>query len=112
MHSWLSLSPDNIVVLHARTCTGTERHFIHLVAACHLIFSVGCDSIHLAMKLLPPLGMGGGPNGGSAAPGTPKSGSSGGWGLMTASDSSGSLSSVGGAAGGGRGVRSSGSQSR
>jgi hypothetical protein len=111
MHSWLSLSPDNIVVLHARTCTGTERHFIHLVAACHLIFSVGCDNIHLAMKLLPPLGVGSGPNGGSAAPGTPKGGG-GGWGLMTASDSSGSLSSVGGAAGGGRGVRSSGSQSR
>lgn len=84
IHSWLSLSPDSIVVLHARTCTGTERQLVHLVAACHIIFSFGCDSLQLAMEMLPPLRPGGAP---------PKAG-----------DSSASLASMGGG-GGGRGVQ-------
>ncbi len=44
-------------MLHARTCTGTERQLAHLLAACHLIFSVGgiCDNMHVALDMLPPL---------------------------------------------------------
>ncbi|EFN52829.1 hypothetical protein CHLNCDRAFT_138268 [Chlorella variabilis] len=97
IHSWLSLSPDNIVVLHARTCTGTERQLIHLVAACHLIFSVGCDNVHLALDMLPALR----PAGGG---GTPKAGAGAAW-ALTANDSTSSLSSLagGGGNGGGRG---------
>ncbi|KFM23211.1 Formin-like protein 14 [Auxenochlorella protothecoides] len=56
MHQWLSLSPDNLVVLHARTCTGTERHLATFLAACHLIFSAGLDNVRLALDSLPPLG--------------------------------------------------------
>lgn len=84
-------------VLHARTCTGTERQLIHLVAACHLIFSVGCDNVHLALDMLPALR----PAGGG---GTPKAGAGAAW-ALTANDSTSSLSSLagGGGNGGGRG---------
>ncbi|RMZ53572.1 hypothetical protein APUTEX25_003394 [Auxenochlorella protothecoides] len=70
MHQWLSLSPDNLVVLHARTCTGTERHLATFLAACHLIFSAGLDNVRLALDSLPPLG------------GRPRSEASGLWGSM------------------------------
>lgn len=70
MHQWLSLSPDNLVVLHARTCTGTERHLATFLAACHLIFSAGLDNVRLALDSLPPLG------------GRPRSEASGMWGSM------------------------------
>lgn len=59
IHSWLLLSPDNIVVLHARTCTGTARQLAHLVAACHVIFSTGANTLRLAADSLPPLRPGG-----------------------------------------------------
>lgn len=79
-------------VLHARTCTGTERQLVHLVAACHLIFSVGCDNMHLALDMLPPLRA---PGGGG---GTPR-----GWMMpLAAFDSGASL----GSAAGERGTRS------
>lgn len=88
-------------VLHARTCTGTERQLVHLVAACHLIFSVGCDNLHLAMDMLPALRPPG-----AATPRAGAAGGAGGWPLglagLGASDSSGSLASLGGGGGGGR----------
>ena len=55
LHTWLSMSPDNIVLLHARTCTRTERQVLHFVAACHLIYSMGLDSWQVAVDMLPAL---------------------------------------------------------
>lgn len=102
IHLWLSLSPDNVVVLHARSCTGTERQLIHLLAACHLIFSVGVDNMHMALDMLPPLrasGSGTAATAASLAAASPAKQSAGIWG-MASSDSTSSLSSVAGAAGG------------
>lgn len=94
-------------VLHARTCTGTERQLVHLVAACHLIFSVGCDNMHLALDMLPPLR----PLGTASEKHSPRS--AGGWagmgwgsGGMHASGSNASLASEAGASGGARSMRS------
>lgn len=42
-------------VLHARTCSKTARQLIQFFAACHLIFSAGCDNVLLALDSLPPL---------------------------------------------------------
>lgn len=101
------LSAPHPQVLHARTCTGTERQLVHLVAACHLIFSVGCDNMHLALDMLPPLRPLGTPSGKHS----PRS--AGGWagmgwggGGMHASDSNASLASETGASGGARSMRS------
>lgn len=53
IHTWLTLSPGNVVVLHARTCTRTERQLAHFVAACHLIYSTWeVDNMHLAVDSL------------------------------------------------------------
>lgn len=95
-------------MLHARTCTGTERQLVHLVAACHLIFSVGCDNMHLALDMLPPLR----PLGAASGKHSPRY--AGGWAGMGgwagaglhASDSNASLASEAGAGGGGRSMRS------
>ncbi|KAL4439922.1 hypothetical protein ABPG75_002923 [Micractinium tetrahymenae] len=100
IHSWLSLSPDSLVVLHARTCTGTERQLVHLLAACHLIFSVGCDNMHLALDMLPPLRPAGAGSAGGAGASKQQGGLAAMWG-MPSSDSTSSLASA--AAGSGRG---------
>lgn len=78
-------------MLHARTCTGTERQLVHLLAACHLIFSVGeaCDNMHLALDMLPPLR----PAGAGAAAGAKAGGLTSMWG-MPSSDSTSSLASA------------------
>jgi len=54
MHTWLSMTPNNVVLLHGRTCTATEPQLVHLVAACHLIYSMGLDSWQIALDMLPP----------------------------------------------------------
>ncbi|KDD72681.1 hypothetical protein H632_c3032p0, partial [Helicosporidium sp. ATCC 50920] len=59
MHQWLSLASDNVVVLHARTCTGSGRDLVHLLGVCHLIYSMGVDTVRLALDTLPPLRRGG-----------------------------------------------------
>eukprot|EP00887_Chlorella_sp_A99_P000449 scaffold17.g449.t1 len=59
MHLWLTNSPANVVVLHARTCTRTERALAHFFAACHLIYSTwDVDNMHTATDRLPPLAAG------------------------------------------------------
>lgn len=85
----LALRPAQ--VLHARTCTGTERQLAHLLAACHLIFSVGetCDNMHLALDMLPPLR----PAGAGAGAGGKPGGLAAVWG-MPSSDSTSSLASA------------------
>ena len=77
------------------------------MAACHLIFSVGCDNMHLALDMLPPLR----PLGTASGKHSPRS--AGGWagmgwggGGMHASDSNASLASEAGASGGARSMRS------
>ena len=93
-------------VLHARTCTASERQLIHLVAACHLIFSVGCDNMLLALYMLPPLrlagGAGGAGVGGAAAAGKGGGATVSGWGLPSSDSTSSLASSVGGGGAGGR----------
>jgi hypothetical protein len=54
MHTWLSMTPNNVILLHGRTCTATEPQLVHLVAACHLIYSMGLDSWQIALDMLPP----------------------------------------------------------
>lgn len=88
-------SSDQPQVLHARTGTGTGRQLAHLVAACHLIFSVGCDNMHLALDMLPPL-----LPAGAARPSGAAS-----WMALGGSESSSSLASLAGGGGGG-GARS------
>lgn len=78
-------------VLHARTCTGTEHQLVHLVAACHLIFSVWCDNMHMALDLLPSLRTSA--TAGSTAAAKRPSGGLAGWGLASM-DSSSSLAAT------------------
>ncbi len=40
-------------VLHARSCSHTARQLAQFFAACHLIFSTGCDNVYMAMDSLP-----------------------------------------------------------
>lgn len=48
------MTPNNVVLLHGRTCTATEPQLVHLIAACHLIYSMGLDSWQIALDMLPP----------------------------------------------------------
>ena len=45
-------------VLHARTCTRTERQLITFVGACHLAYSYGFDNLTAALEVLPAMQQG------------------------------------------------------
>jgi hypothetical protein len=45
-------------VLHARTCTKTERYLVQFFAACHLVYSAGFENVRAALAVLPQLGGG------------------------------------------------------
>ncbi|GAB4823685.1 hypothetical protein N2152v2_010731 [Parachlorella kessleri] len=53
-------------VLHARSCSNTARQLVQFFAACHLIFSCGCDNVYMAMDLLPAPGQAHNPGGPSS----------------------------------------------
>ena len=70
------------------------------MAACHLVFSMGCDNMHLALDLLPPLvPRGGAKPAAAAAAGAFAAAALAGWGGLHVSDSNSSLASMAAAAG-------------
>ena len=57
--SWLTLHDDNIVLLHARGCSGTAASMARFLAACHAAFNMDAASVAAALAGLPRVGGGG-----------------------------------------------------